>query len=191
MPFNKKLKAATWVEAEPILRGTPEKTFPPTGGMSAEARRGMLAVAGHVAWAAALHGIGDFLFFLGGGGAVCSGQGTPHPLRPCCEALPCGRWGARGAGGRGRSALWTPRGRPVAPVFGGMSAPSDRSSRGHPCTSVLGVSLGPEAAMPSARAVALASTATHPPPAPPHRSLTTDAGLCPPSAALIPPYPQP
>ena len=52
-PFKKKLKAATWVEAEPILKG--EKTFPPTGGMSAEAQRGMLAVASHVAWAKALH----------------------------------------------------------------------------------------------------------------------------------------
>ena len=52
-PFKKKLKAATWVEAEPILNG--EKTFPPMGGMSAEAQRGMLAVASHVAWAEALH----------------------------------------------------------------------------------------------------------------------------------------
>ena len=51
--FKKKLKAATWVEAEPILEG--EKTFPPTGGMSAEAQRGMLAVASRVAWAEALH----------------------------------------------------------------------------------------------------------------------------------------
>ena len=52
-PFKKKLKGATWVEAKPILRG--EKTFPLTGGMSAEAQRGMLAVASHVAWAEALH----------------------------------------------------------------------------------------------------------------------------------------
>ena len=52
-PFKKKLKAATWVEAEPVLKG--EKTFPPTGGMSEEAQRGMLAVVSHVAWAEALH----------------------------------------------------------------------------------------------------------------------------------------
>ena len=52
-PFKKKLKGAMWVEAEPILNV--EKTFPPTEGMSAEAQRGMLAVASHVAWAEALH----------------------------------------------------------------------------------------------------------------------------------------
>ena len=45
-PFKKKLKAATCVEAELILKG--EKTFPPDG-------RGMVAVASHVAWAEALH----------------------------------------------------------------------------------------------------------------------------------------
>ena len=52
-PFKKKLKGATWVEADPILKG--EKTLPPIGGMSAEAQRGMLAVASQVAWAEALY----------------------------------------------------------------------------------------------------------------------------------------
>ena len=52
-PFKKKLKGARWVEAEPILKG--EKTFPPKGGMGAEARRGMLAIPSHVPWAEALH----------------------------------------------------------------------------------------------------------------------------------------
>ena len=52
-PCEKKLKGMTWVEAELILKV--EKTFPPTGGMSAEAKRGMLAVASHVAWVEALH----------------------------------------------------------------------------------------------------------------------------------------
>ena len=51
--LKKKLKGATWVEAQPILKG--EKTFPPTGGMGAEGQRGMVAVASHVAWAEALH----------------------------------------------------------------------------------------------------------------------------------------
>ena len=48
-PVKKKLKVATWVGAETVLKG--DKTFPPTGGMSAEAQCGMLAVASHVAWA--------------------------------------------------------------------------------------------------------------------------------------------
>ena len=53
VPFKKKLNAASWADAEPVLKG--EKTLPPTGGMSAEAHSGMLAVAIHVAWAEALH----------------------------------------------------------------------------------------------------------------------------------------
>ena len=52
-PFKKKLKAATWGPAEPIVKD--EKTFPPTGGMRAKAQRGMLAPAGHVAWAETCH----------------------------------------------------------------------------------------------------------------------------------------
>ena len=52
-PFKKKLKAATLVVVELILKG--DKTFPPMGGMGAEAQRGILAVAGHVAWAETYH----------------------------------------------------------------------------------------------------------------------------------------
>ena len=52
-PFKKKLKAATWVEGEPVFKG--EKTFPLTADLSAEAQYGMLAVASHMAWAEALH----------------------------------------------------------------------------------------------------------------------------------------